>query len=57
MAANMTLSSYDVWEATAQFSEPRWPDMEFKDLLRIAFKDRLIERVDHPVLRSLRGEV
>jgi hypothetical protein len=28
-----------------------------QDLLRIAFKDNLIEAHDHPILRQLRGEV
>ena len=29
----------------------------FHDLLKIAFKGKMIEDLDHPVLRRLRGEI
>jgi hypothetical protein len=35
--------------------EPTWPDLSFQELLRIAFRDRLIDRLDHPVIKRLRG--
>ena len=57
IAANMNLGAYDVFEATGDIPEPAWPDMEFKELLKIAFKSNFIESPDHPVLRRLRGEV
>jgi hypothetical protein len=57
VAANMSLGAYDVFRATGQFPEPEWPDLSFKELMRIAFKDRYISDRDHPVLRRLRGEV
>jgi hypothetical protein len=57
VAANMTLGAYEVWEATGELSEPNWPDRSFQELLRIAFKDRVIDSLDHPALRRLRGEV
>jgi hypothetical protein len=56
VAANMTLGAYDVYEAPGQLGEPDWPTMPFKELLRIAFRDRFIDSLDHPVLRRLRGE-
>jgi hypothetical protein len=37
-------------------AEPQWPDLPFRDLLKIAFRDFVIDRHDHPVLRRLRGE-
>jgi hypothetical protein len=55
--ANMSLGAYDVYEAQARLPEPEWPDKTLKELLRIAFKDKYIDRLDHPVLRKLRGEV
>ena len=30
---------------------------EINELLKVAFKDRFISSLDHPVLRKLRGEV
>ena len=41
-------------EAGVKLPEPEWPtDKTFNDILRIAFKDRLIETVDHPVIQRL----
>lgn len=57
IAANMSLGAYDVFKAEGQLSEPEWPELPFGDLLRIAFKDRFINNLDHPILRRLRGEV
>jgi hypothetical protein len=55
--ANMGLGGYEVWQANGQLPELAWPDVPFRDLLRIAFKDRFINDLNHPVLRRLRGEV
>jgi hypothetical protein len=55
--ANMAVGGYEVAQATASFPEPEWPDLTLRQILRIAFKERLIESADHPVLRRLRGEV
>jgi hypothetical protein len=57
VAANMALGAYDVWEATGELGEPDWPDKPFQELLAVAFKGKLIDTADHPVLRRLRGEV
>jgi hypothetical protein len=57
IAANMPLGAYDVFRATGQLPEPEWPDVPFRELLCIAFRDRFIQSLDHPVLRRLRGEV
>lgn len=56
VAANLGLKTYDVWEATAPIQPPKWPDMPFQELLRIAFGGKLIDTPDHLVLRKLRGE-
>src|SRR5262249_40837725 len=56
MAANMSLGAYDVTVASASLGEPTWPQESFKELLEIAFKDKYIDTLDHPVLRKLRGE-
>jgi hypothetical protein len=37
--------------------EPEWPAQPLQELLRLAFKDRVITAPDHPVLKRLRGEV
>jgi hypothetical protein len=57
VAANMSLGAYDVFEATGPLPDPEWPTTPFPELLRVAFKDRYIDDLNHPVLRRLRGEV
>lgn len=56
VAANMHLGAYEVTEALGDLPPPTWPDVSMADILRIAFKGRMIESLDHPVLRRLRGE-
>ena len=51
----MSLGAYEVVEASTK-SEPEWPDVTFNELLRIAFRDRLVDRLDHPVIKRLRGD-
>lgn len=53
--ANMDLAAYDIYEATGELGEPEWPEATFEEILAIAFKDRLIDSLDHPVLKRLRG--
>ncbi len=57
ISANQALGAYDIDVAAGAFPEPVWPSVTFTDLLKIAFKGRLIEDLDHPVLRRLRGEI
>jgi hypothetical protein len=52
----MTLGAYEVFDASAAIPEPLWPEYSYHELLRIAFRDRLVDRGDHPVLKRLRGE-
>jgi hypothetical protein len=54
--SNMSLGAYEVYEASATIPEPAWPDLTFDQMLAIAFKGRLVDSFDHPVLKRLRGE-
>ncbi|MFO0800496.1 MAG: hypothetical protein U0804_23765 [Gemmataceae bacterium] len=54
--SNMSLGAYEVYEASGNLGDPEWPDLPLNELLRIAFKDRYIDSLDHPVLKRLRGE-
>jgi hypothetical protein len=56
IAANMSLGAYDVFQATAKLPAPEWPELPFGELLKVAFKHRYIDALDHPVLLRLRGE-
>ena len=57
VAANMSLGAYEIFQASADLPEPEWPDIPFQKLVEIAFKDRYIQTLDHPVVRRLRGEL
>jgi hypothetical protein len=54
--ANMSLGAYEMFEAAGSIPDPAWPGESFRELLRVAFRDRLIDRLDHPVVKRLRGE-
>ena len=54
--ANMALGANEVFEAPGSIPDPEWPGHSFQELLRIGFRDKLIENLDHPVLKRLRGE-
>ncbi len=55
ITANMDLGAYDVFQAIADYGEPTWPVQSFWDLIKIAFKNRLIQSVDHQIIQKLRG--
>ena len=53
--ANLSLGAYEVFKTQGCISEPVWPDLDFQQIIRIAFRDRLITSLDHPVIKRLRG--
>ncbi len=57
VAANMSLGAYEVFEATGTLPEPVWPEITFQELINIAFKGRVIDSPDHPVLKRLSGQM
>jgi hypothetical protein len=57
IAANMSLGAYEIREATGELPDPEWPAFPFEETLRVAFRDRIVDRADHPLLQRLRGEL
>ena len=57
VAANMSLGAYEISEALADCGDPVWPEFTFNQILKIAFKNKVIETVDHPAIQSLHGLV
>ena len=53
--SNMGLGAYEIFEAEGSIPDPIWPELSFDAILRIAFKDRMIRSLDHPVVKRLRG--
>ena len=56
VVANMSLGAYELHEAAGQWATPDWPCIPFQQIVKIAFKDRFIASLDHPILKRLRGE-
>ena len=46
---------YRLYEAEGQLPEPRWPTTPFGQLLSLAFRNRIIDTEDHPILKAQRG--
>ena len=57
VAANMNLGAYEIFEASGNLSEPSWPDLSFEEVLRIAFRNRIVDSPDHPIVRRLKGAI
>ncbi len=57
LSANMSLGAYDIFEAAGNLAEPEWPEISFQEILKIAFRGRFIDNMEHPAIRRLRGEV
>jgi hypothetical protein len=59
MTANKDIGGYDLREGTfGNFTNPDWADLPpFRELVKIAFRDFLIDSVDHLHLKRLRGQV
>ncbi|MBF0495033.1 MAG: hypothetical protein HQK58_00430 [Deltaproteobacteria bacterium] len=55
--ANLSLGAYDIYRATASIPDPEWPDITLDEILKMAFRDRFINSLEHPILKRLRGEI
>ena len=53
--SNMNIGAYDIFIAEGNLKEPEWPELSLDELLNIAFKNKIINRLDHQVLLQLRG--
>jgi hypothetical protein len=55
--ANMSLGAYEIFEAASTVPDPEWKDVleTFQELLRLAFRSQLVDRLDHAVVNRLRG--
>jgi hypothetical protein len=57
VTANTSLGAYEIREATGELPAPQWPAYSLDEILRVAFRDRIVDRADHPLLQRLRGEL
>ena len=57
VTASMSLRAYEIFEASGELPDPLWPDFSFQEILKIAFRERLVDRADHPLVQRLQGIV
>jgi hypothetical protein len=55
LVGDRTAGQYRLYIAEGELPPPRWPDKSFAELLSIAFNNRKIDHVDHPIIRAMRG--
>jgi hypothetical protein len=48
LKANQSLGAYEITVAESVMANPVWPQLTFQELLRIAYRDRMITSVEHP---------
>jgi hypothetical protein len=56
LKANMSLGAYEITVAESAMADPVWPELSYGELVRIAYRDRLITTLDHAVIKRLRGQ-
>ena len=54
--ADKKVGGYELQPAAYPLPDPVWPDLSVGEVLRIAFQRFLIDTLDHPLLKKLRGE-
>jgi hypothetical protein len=55
--ANMSLGAYELFTATGNLPDPEWPELPFPEILKIAFRNHLVDQLDHPLIGRLLGKV
>ena len=55
VTSSMSLGAYEIFEAGGDLPEPVWPDYAFEEILKIAFRDRIVDRAEHPLVQRLLG--
>jgi hypothetical protein len=53
--SNREEGCYEPFEPEDPIAAPDWPDKELGELLKLAFRGRVIDRPDHPVIEELKG--
>lgn len=55
VTSSRSLGAYELFEASGELPEPVWPEFSFQEILKIAFRDRIVDRPDHPLVQKLKG--
>jgi len=57
ITANMHVGGYDVYEAEGELPEPEWPEHDIDALVQVAFRGKIINDLDHPMVQALLGKI
>jgi hypothetical protein len=55
LKANTALGAYEIYTAAGNIPDPEWPQLSLHEILKIAFREFMIDTVDHAVIKKLRG--
>lgn len=55
VTANQSLGAYEIFKPLGDIPDPVWPENSFQEILQVAFRDRIVDSLDHPLIRRLRG--
>jgi hypothetical protein len=47
--------SYVMYTTTIEIPEPTWPEGTMRDMLKLAFRERIVKDMEHPIILQLRG--
>jgi hypothetical protein len=53
---NHKVGCYEWHYPLNRMPDPAWPEMSMSEILKIAFRDHVIDSEDHPVIQTLRGK-
>jgi hypothetical protein len=53
--SNQSTGTYEQYISQGYRDEPEWPEMDLEEMLELAFKDRIIDDINHIVIQKLRG--
>jgi len=53
--SNRSASVYTPQIAVSDLGEPTWPTLDGEEIVGKAFHGRIIDDLDHPIVRKLRG--
>jgi hypothetical protein len=57
VTGNKPLGAYDIAVARGHLGDPQWPDHTFQELIELAFRDKVIDTLEHPVILEINGEI
>ena len=57
IASNRSAGGYDVYEAQGDLPSPDWPECGMDEMVEIAFRGKIINHIEHPVVQSILGRV